>query len=196
MGFWIGARSTCREFDVRIEPRGMKKLKAGVAYRPETVESGAAVRWIIAKDVKIAMPDALASGAGLSRLTITKVRWLAAEDLPDCINREKFAADGSGHLFLHAVRPAFDAGFEDYGRYYEKVAKEFTLESRRKPKIRARAERGFWIDPGEDCREFYVRIPPEQMKKMKRGAAYRLKTVGKNKPVRWIIASDVTIIRE
>ena len=195
-GFWIDSSSNCREFYVRIEPREMKKLKAAVAYRLETVESEAVVRWIIAKDVKIAMPDALASGSGLSRLTITKVRWLAAEDLPDCINREKFAADGSGHLFLHAERPAFDAGFEDYGRYYEKVAKEFTLESRRKPKIRARAERGFWIDPGEDCREFYVRIPPEQMKKMKPGAAYQLKTAGKSEPVRWIIASDVTIIRE
>lgn len=69
-----------RRYRERVGRLLRRALQGRQGLPAPAVESDAAVCWIIAKDVKIAIPDALASGSRLSRLTITKARWRAAED--------------------------------------------------------------------------------------------------------------------
>jgi hypothetical protein len=131
----------------------------------------------------------------LSHLVVGKAYWLEAEDLPDCIDRAKFRRDGSGHLFLHAERPFFGERPEHYKAFYDGVTKSFTLTAPGHPDVRAAAERGYWLNPGLDYREFYVRVPPAEMKKLKPGVAYRLQSGGDGNSAGWTIASEVRVIR-
>ena len=129
----------------------------------------------------------------LTRLTISRVRWLAAQDLPEAVRASRFTQDGSGHLFLHADAPVLGADFDDYNTFYEQAAKAFTLEADGAPTVRAAAERGFWINSDQDCREFYVRIPPEELAKMKPGVAYRLRAAAPPEAASWLIAKEAAV---
>jgi hypothetical protein len=131
----------------------------------------------------------------LTTLVISKVYWLEAKDLPSCIDPVKFKQDGSGHLFLHAERPSTGDRAEDYKAFYDKATKPFVMTAQGHSDVRAAAERGYWLNSDQDFREFYVRIPPEEMKKLKKGVSYKLKPVGKETPPSWNIAPDVTVTR-
>lgn len=140
-----------------------------------------------------AQVDNLPAGAGLRVLTISAVRWLGDPDLPQCVVGARFDQDGSGHLFLHVAESAFGATMSQYGRFYEAVSKAFVLTSPDQPPVAARAERGFWLDTGSNCREFYLRIPANEMKKLRPGVQYELVPTAGNSDVRWQVGPAVRI---
>jgi len=131
----------------------------------------------------------------IAELVISQAYWLQRKDLPECIDRKGFAQDGSGHLFLHAERPAFGGQQEHYRAFYEAASKEFLLTAPGKPQVRAAAERGYWLNSGQDAREFYIRVPPDQMKKMKKDVAYRIDVVKNAETARWTFAPGLTVTR-
>jgi hypothetical protein len=102
----------------------------------------------------------------LANLVVSKAYWLETKDLPSCIDPAKFKKDGSGHLFLHIEKPVGEKP-EQYQAFYEAATKSFLLTSPGNPDVRAAAERGYWLNSDLDYREFYVRVPPDEMKKLR-----------------------------
>ena len=47
-----------------------------------------------------------------------------------------------------------------------KVDKEFRLRAKGKPDIRAYATRGYWTDVKKNVMDFYLRIDPDEFKRM------------------------------
>jgi hypothetical protein len=131
----------------------------------------------------------------LSELVISRACWLESEDLPSCIDRDKFKQDGSGHLFLHSEKPFFGGRGEHYFAFYETATKSFILTASGQPDVRAAAERGYWLDSNLDHREFYVRVPPAEMKKLRKGVSYRLHTVDNVKSAQWTVTPSLRITR-
>jgi hypothetical protein len=130
----------------------------------------------------------------MSELVISRTYWLESDDLPDCINPEKFQKDGSGHLFFHAEKPLFGGRQEHFPAFYSQASKSFVLKAEGKPEVQVNAERGFWINSGKDHREFYLRVSPAEMKKLKKGVSYRLMPRNNADTARWTIASSVTVL--
>lgn len=191
-GYWIDPNEDCREFYIRIAPEERAKMKTGVKYALEVVTQNDSAQWKVAAGMEITLPASKPADAKKGpQLRITKVRWLDSEDLPPNVRDSQFASDGSGHLFLHAEKLGNDS-MAAYKPVYEAAAKDFRLVAAGQPDVQAKAERGYWIAPDKDCREFYVRIPPEEMKKMKSGVEYELKpTTGDS----WAIAPKLRITR-
>jgi len=129
----------------------------------------------------------------ISELVITRAYWLETEDLPECIDRNKFRQDGSGHLFLHAEVPPFGEKQEHYPSFYEAVSKSFILKAPGQPDVKLAAERGYWLNSSRDHREFYLRVPPGGMKKLRKGVTYGLQAVNQVDAARWTIAPSVTV---
>lgn len=191
-GYWLDSSADCREFYLRIAPDEMKKLRDDVAYALEVVGQRDDARWIVAAGLEMRRTRA---AAGPPSLSITRVRWLEDESLPANVRDGRFQADGSGHLFLHAEKLA-DDNADAYARFYQAAPKEFRLRAAGHADVLVRAERGYWIDPSQDCREFYARVAPDEMKKIKPGVEYELvPAAGEAGAAKWSIAPKVRVTR-
>ena len=190
-GYWIDSNEDCREFYARIKPEDRAKLKTGAKYKLEVVSQNKDAEWKVAPTLEVSLASAKQADAKKdARLTITKARWLDSPDLPKNVRDSQFQNDGSGHLFLHAEKLGDDS-MDAYKRFYEAAPKDFRLVAAGQPEVKAKAERGFWIAPDNDCREFYVRIPPEEMKKLKPGIEYELEPANDA----WAVAPKLRLAR-
>jgi hypothetical protein len=96
---------------------------------------------------------------------------------------------------LHAEKPTPDVKPEQYKIFYDKAAKALLLSAAGHPDVHAAAERGYWLNSDLDYREFYVRVPPAEMKKLKAGVSYHLKVIDNVESARWKIAPKCTVTR-
>jgi hypothetical protein len=195
-GYWLNSDQDAREFYVRIPADKLKLMKPGTAYRIEALKQNAAARWEIDAATRVSLPDEKKAEQRGLRFKISKVRWLGDADLPAPVRGSQFAEDGSGHVFLHALDPGQGVGMKELNQAYETAPKRFRLVAKNQDAVTANAERGFWFDREKDCLEFYVRIAPDEMKKLKAGVAYRLEVTDAKDGAIWEIASVATITKK
>lgn len=133
-----------------------------------------------------------APGGEYESLTVRRVWWWDDPAKPSQVQMTLDAP--GGHLVLHVDEGA-PCGSKppSFGRFYEQAGKEFTLRADGRRDVRARAERGFWEDAGAGRCDFYVRIPPEELKHLAPDVAYRL---APRDAARWRVADGVTVVRE
>jgi len=103
----------------------------------------------------------------------------------------KLDAEG-GHLVLHVDEGPPCGSSPSFERFNERAGKEFTLRAEGRRDVRARAERGLWADRSAGRCDFYVRIPPEELRHLEPGVAYRL---APRDEARWRVADGVVIVR-
>ncbi len=190
-GYWLNSVHDAREFYARISPEDMPKMKPDLEYTLAPAEDGK-TRWTVAPKLRVKRPERVLD-CGYRTLTIAKLRWLEDPGLPDAIDRGGFDRDGSGHLFLSVEQPAAGDDADAYRRFWEAVDRKFRLVAAGNAAIPVAAERGYWINPNKNCREFYVRIPADEMKKLAGGAEYRLEPGRKDAAPNWKVAPGVTI---
>jgi hypothetical protein len=114
---------------------------------------------------------------------ITKAYWFHSEHRPAWISADAVRDDGSGHLLVHVA-----GSLKDLKAIYPDLGREFRLLAEGKDAVRAFAERGHW---NQEC---YVRIPPEEYRKMEPGVTYRLVPVNPDTGPRWTVEEGVTIV--
>jgi hypothetical protein len=131
---------------------------------------------------------------GLERLTISKMYWYDDPAKDPSVSMRLDNAENAGHLLVHVDEDAPSSA--DYRAWYESVGKEFKLRAAGRPDVRAVATRGYWIDMGRGIREFYLQVPPEDLKTMEAGVRYELAgpapDAGK---AGWVVKDGVGIVR-
>ena len=115
---------------------------------------------------------------------ITKIYWFFSDQRPKWVSADSVQSRDDGHILAHV-----DVPFKDLKTLYPKLAKEFPLIADGKPRIRARAERGYW---SQEC---YLRIPAAEFAKLERGVPYKLSPVQGDSRYRWEVANEVRITR-
>jgi hypothetical protein len=140
----------------------------------------------------VANPE-VPAGGGLASVTIGELYWASSPRLPSDIDRARFDDAKTGHLFLHAEKPLFGIDTSAYRSFYEGAGKRFELVGEGHATIEASCAIGYWINSNTGSRDFYVRIAPDQLARMKRKVAYRLVPSDAKS---WQSARGVTITRE
>lgn len=121
-------------------------------------------------------------------LRITRAYWFHSEERPTNIPADAFDEnDGSGHVLVHVE---YDGSWHQMNDVYDRVDRTFALVAPGQKSVPAFAAVGCW------GREFYLRIPPEALKTMTRGVAYRLVAANGSKGWKWGVGPGVTLKRE
>lgn len=119
--------------------------------------------------------------------TISKVYWFHSQERPTFIPENAIPQSSDGHLLMHV-----DLNGRELPELYRKLNKDFVLTAEGQPTVTAKAERGFWSSGSSEC---YLRIPAEELAKMKVGVPYRLTPANPDGEFRWKIAENVTITK-
>jgi hypothetical protein len=131
---------------------------------------------------------------GWRELTITKLYWYGAPDMPHQIDLRLDGSDKAGHVLMHVDEVRADEGARQYKRFYEDVDKKFILHAEGQADVHAEAALGYWVDAKFGLHDFYLRIDPKEFARMIPGVAYAL--IGpETGDARWKVAPGLTITR-
>jgi len=119
-------------------------------------------------------------------LTITRILWYA--DRPAGINSTNLDP-ASGHVYVQ-VKENRDGSTRQYEPFYGACSKAFVLRAEGHPDVPIRAERGYW---GSGL--FYLRIEPDDLAQMARGAPYALVAENGEAACRWVVEDHVRLVR-
>jgi hypothetical protein len=126
-------------------------------------------------------------------LRITKAYWFDDPAKPSMIELPN--QKSGGHLLVRIEPLAKGDGSPSYAEAYASIGKDFVLQSAGQPDVHAAAERGYWLNSDLGVYDFYVRIPPAEFERMKRGVRYALVPVDTESTTRWTVAPSVTLTR-
>jgi hypothetical protein len=116
-------------------------------------------------------------------LPITRLYWFHSPESPAAIPASTIRSGGKdGHLLMEVT-----SGFDVLNDAYAAAPKEFSLVAAGHPVLTLRAERGYW---GRVC---YLRLPAEELARMKPGIRYRLVPVQPVGRETWTVSGDLTI---
>jgi hypothetical protein len=103
--------------------------------------------------------------------------------------------DPAGHFLVHVREGRIGAKASQYKAFWSACGKEFRLVAEGRKPVRARATRGYWIDPEKGVQEFHLAIAPDELRRMKPGVRYALSAVDQDEDFRWIVVDGVTLVR-
>lgn len=129
---------------------------------------------------------------GLTHLTIERAYWFDLQGDPPRLRTEVQEPDTAGHLL---VVVAEEASFDDYNDFYNECGKLFHLLAPEREPIAAYAARGFWLNPDEGLRDFYIYIPPDEFAQIVPGVEYRLAPQDPQSNREWRVKDNVRIVR-
>jgi len=137
--------------------------------------------------------DALLGPDELQVLTIEKAyAWSSPERKVSMDLRDD---DVAGHFLFHVREGKPGVGGRQYQAFWSSCSKDFLLRSPGKPDVRARATRGYWVDPDHGIQEFHLQVEPDELARMEPGVSYALFPVQKEEEFRWELAGDVELAR-
>lgn len=175
-GFWGN------EFYLHVRPEDYSKMAAGIPYQ---LGASNAEHWKITDALTIVKRGpAPVANAKPNRFKITKAYWFHSGDRPKSIGSHEVDRDGSGHILVHVED---DFSRDDRWPSYTKVDKRFLLKASGHPDVPVRAERGYWGS------EFYLRIQPDDLSKMREHQPYSLVPINGGETVQWVVDEGVTI---
>lgn len=126
-------------------------------------------------------------------LTIDRVVWWADRDSE--IDMRLDDASTAGHLLVHVAESFDDEGSSQYAQFFQSVDREFVLRATDRADVRLRAERGWFFDSSSGLRDFYLRIPPEEVAKLAVGVPYALVPLNAVPGRRWAVADGLSVTR-
>ncbi|MFG0320589.1 MAG: transglutaminase domain-containing protein, partial [Planctomycetota bacterium JB042] len=134
---------------------------------------------------------------GFDTLTVRRLDWFDDPDLHPTIEMRLDDPETAGHLVFHVDEAILGEGPSQYADFYRRVDKEFVLRARDRSRdaLRAHAARGYWVDTIEGVHAFYLRIEPDEFRRMHEGIEYALEAVDRESEVRWIVPAGISIVR-
>jgi hypothetical protein len=129
-------------------------------------------------------------------LAIESAYWLGDGSVAGSVKMKlREGEELSGHLLVRLAEPRSGESAELYAEIYAGVDKRFVLRAADGSEVRARAERGYWLDSDHGVRDFYIRIPPEELERMKLGVAFELVPPPAKDGYAWSVKSGLKIVR-
>jgi len=129
-------------------------------------------------------------------LTIESTYWLGDDSVRGSVKMK--LGDGeeqAGHLLLRVSEGRNGEGASQYAEFYQHVEKDFLLRGKDGLELHAQARRGYWADPKNGVKDFYIRIPPEDFARMKPGAAFEIAAPAAKDGFAWNVKAGLKIVR-
>lgn len=128
-----------------------------------------------------------------SVLTIDRIVWWADRDSE--IDMRLADATTAGHLLVHVAERFDGEGSNQYAEFFQTVDREFVLRASGHPDVRLHADRGWFFSSSSTLRDFYLRIPPEEVGKLAIAVPYTLVPLNASPGRRWAVAEGLTLTR-
>lgn len=142
---------------------------------------------------KLKLPD-----DDFPKLTVSKAYWFHSEHRPASIGADWHGARDRrfGHILVHIDEGHPGKGSSQFVDFFDEANKQFTLRAAGQPDVPAEAVKSWWAAPERGLCEFYLRIRPEDYRRMAKGVSYRLSPpeVGKTDR-RWVVRENVALAR-
>ncbi len=129
----------------------------------------------------------------LATLTIERAYWWSSPARK--VEMDLHGEDPAAHFLVHVREGRPSAKAAHYKAFWSACGKEFRLTAEGQKPIRAKATRGFWIEPEKGIQEFHLAIAPDELRRMKSGVRYALSAVDQDADFRWIVVDGVTLAR-
>ncbi len=130
-----------------------------------------------------------------TRLTIERAYWYDSEERPSGVELRLDDPENAGHVLVHVREHRAGEGKGQYKRFWDRVGKRFVLRASGQADVPLQAERGYWVFPERDLREFYLRIEPGVLGDMAFDVPYSLVPLDDVGGFRWEVAPDVRLVR-
>ncbi|HKE00495.1 MAG TPA: transglutaminase domain-containing protein, partial [Planctomycetota bacterium] len=127
-------------------------------------------------------------------LTIEAACWW--NERPKGVEMSLDESDGAGHVVVRVAESKAGERSKQYRAFYDHVGKDFVLRAKGQADVPIRADRGYWADPDEGLRHFYLRVEPRDLGAMAVGVPYELAWKGAaDSEWRWIVKPGVALAR-
>lgn len=128
-----------------------------------------------------------------TRLTIDEAHWLA--ERPAGIEMDVDESESAGHVIVRVEEGRPGEGAAQYSSFYKRVPKDFVLRADGHPDVPLVATRGYWAQPEQGIRHFYLKIEPDAFAQLALGVEYALRPAATESQYRWDVREGVTLTR-